>query len=156
VLDAAERSSALLWRRAARQALHALCRAAGELYVGEKWLWRNARRAGLEPALLDEGQRVRSASEFAAFAAHARLPAFRPEELVRLHAGDFERFGLAGGEYGLVSGSRLVLLPCAADLEEGSLADALVRTSPSLLAEMLAERLISLEPDPTAIDKELL
>ncbi|MEU6721103.1 nucleotidyltransferase domain-containing protein [Nonomuraea sp. NPDC046802] len=156
VLDAAKMPSRMFWRRAARQTLHALCRAAGELYIGEKWLWRNARHAGLDPSLLDEGQRVRSASEFTAFAVHAQLPAFCPEELVRLRVGDFERFSLAGGVYGLVNDSRLVLLPHTGDLEERSLADALVQTSPSLLAEMLAEQLVSLEPDPTAIDKELL
>jgi hypothetical protein len=98
------------WRRAGRWLLETVVRAAGELFVAEKWLPRRITRGGIDA---DLSRRLYSLSDGAGFRAALRsleLDRLDPAELVALRRiPDSEPVTIGGSHFLLLTQTRLAL-----------------------------------------------
>jgi hypothetical protein len=141
----------LAWSRAAEAALEVVVRAAGEIFVGDKWLPTKARRCGLPPSLLAAARRVGSATEYARFVDKIGVPTANPSELVRLCPTDAPQFTFGSRTFRLIDGRLLPPLEPPLD----SLERALDKVGGMAVAEALMTRAMSISVDPDAIDRRL-
>ena len=141
----------LAWSRAAELALEVVVRAAGEIFVGDKWLPTKARRCHLPPSLLAAARRVGSSAEYARFVDTIGVPSANATELVRLCPADAPEFTFGERTFRLIDGRLLPPL----EPPRGSLARVLDKVGGVAITEALLTRAASVSVDPDAIDRRL-
>ncbi|HEY7147275.1 MAG TPA: hypothetical protein VH637_23760 [Streptosporangiaceae bacterium] len=152
VLQAAGSALApLAWSRAAEAAVEVAVRAAGQIFIGEKWLPAKARHAGLPAAVLARARAVESAAGYDEFVSGLGVPAGDPGSLVTLHRADAPEFTFVDRTYRL-AGTRLLDAPGPA---AGSLAAALAGGGAAGLGEAISAGSVTLSADPGQIDRRL-
>ncbi|WP_067475370.1 nucleotidyltransferase domain-containing protein [Nocardia amamiensis] len=149
IIGAAGRPSAAAWRRAGRALVEVLARAAGELFIGEKWIVARAVRAGLDPGLAQRAFNCDSERELREIHSMAGLSALAEPGAVALRAAEgLERLELGATTWTLVGGRRVV--PC--DPAEAR-PDVIEMGSAATIVDALAEGLVVPVVDRSALDE---
>lgn len=152
VLTAAGAAHApLAWSRAADLAVEVAVRAAGEIFIGDKWLPAKARRAGLPPSWLAAARQVDSPAGYDRFVTDLGVPVADPATLVSLHQTPGPEYTFGNTRFQL-SGDRL--LP-ALKLPSSSLVEALDAVEPRLLGTVITGNAVTIVVDADAVDRRL-
>lgn len=141
----------LAWSRAADVAVEAAVRAAGEIFIGDKWLPVKARRAGFAPDVVAGARAVDSAAAYDRFVATLGIPVADPTVLVSVHQAPTAEFTFGDRRFQL-HGDRLVP---ALELPSPSLPAALDAVGAHRLRAAITAGAVSLTVDPDAVDRRL-
>lgn len=108
------------WRQAGRSVLEVASRASGEVFVGRKWTWTKAAAVGLDDALVEGADDVRTAGHLARVLDRVGLSALDPAGLVTLRRNQVDEIAIANRRLALVDGRRLVdaRLACSGRLKD--------------------------------------
>jgi hypothetical protein len=139
------------WRRAARAFLELVVRARGESFVGDKWVWRKARRLDLDPQMLDVVDRVRD-GEALRRAMGPPLCRFPAMDLVRVRPEPAESLQVGAREAFLVGD---LIVPAGELVGPGSVRQVVDAASAGIVLQALAHRVACLEVDDAALDEVL-
>jgi len=142
----------LAWSRAADLAVEAAVRAAGEIFIGDKWLPAKARRAGLPPALLARARQVSSAAGYDRFVTSLGLPVSDPAALVSLHLAPAPEYTFAGRTYQLHGDRLLPALELPPTLRPAAALDAV---GARRLGAAITANAISVAVEPAELDRRL-
>ncbi|MGW4365400.1 nucleotidyltransferase domain-containing protein [Nocardia takedensis] len=108
-ISASGRLGTAAWQRAGRALVEVLARAAGELFVGEKWIVNRAGRCGIDAELAGRAFTCDGPESMREILAAAGLAALDDPALVTLRAADnLERLDLGATRWTLLGGRRML------------------------------------------------
>ncbi len=139
------------WRRVALAYVELLARSRGESFVGDKWVWRKAQRAGLPGSLIDDLDRVRTRSGLRRAMADD-LAAVEPLDLVVVAPEPGESIDLGLSSVLLVV-DRVV--PAGGHVATGSVREEIDRLGAAGVLEALTHQTAHLLADDAGLDAVL-
>jgi hypothetical protein len=141
----------LAWSRAAEAVVETAVRAAGQIFIGDKWLPVKLSRSDLPATLLGQARRVENGAAFDRFVTGLGVPVADSASLVTVHRAEAQEFTFVGQAYRLVGG-RLAVSP---ELPSPSLTDALASVGAAVLGDAIRTGSVELAVDPGRTDGRL-
>jgi hypothetical protein len=155
VLEAMRSSLAqLAWSRAAEAVVETAVRAAGQIFIGDKWLPVKVSRSDVPATLLGRARQVAGAAAFDRFVTGLGIPVSDPASLVTVCRAEAPEFTFVDQAYRLIGG-RLVVSP---ELPSQPLAGALAALpagGAAVLGDGINTGAVTLTVDKDSVDGRL-